>query len=545
MTERGKSYEGNPPPRVGGAGATASDTRRVALVIGNAAYPQAPLKNPRNDAEAFAAKLKAVNPAFDVTLALDVGRDGMEDALERFEAKLGACETALLFFAGHGLQVKGINYLMPVDADIRQETHLKRRAVSLNEVLEIMGRRVRSSSLVFLDACRDNPFARSLLSGLPDDERGRFLTRSGLAEVRAGAGSFVAFATAPDNVALDGSGANSPFTAALVKHMEAPNASINDVMIAVRKDVLKATGGRQEPWDQSSLRERFSFHNVIELAPFISPPPIKAPEPQLSETAIFEKAALEHWDAVKGTGDPERLRAFIADYGTSRMGPLAREAVQKLATAAWRTVQRRNEAELTKFIADFAGTKEVAEARAVLAKLQAEHEAAAVRRERAALRGRPTSGKIFISYRRDDVPGDARGIREALVLEFGKNAVFMDVDDLLAGQRFDEELQKALAECQVLIAVMGPRWMELLTARAQSGERDYVREENRRSTEAKSYSRSRARRARRSDGAAATRRPIARGHPRPAAASKAGCGARALRARYGGTRVRHQARAPG
>lgn len=87
------------------------------------------------------------------------------------------------------------------------------------------------------------------------------------------------------------------------------------------------------------------------------------------------------------------------------------------------------------------------------------------------------AGKIFINYRRDDVPGDARGIREALVSEFGKDAVFMDVDNLLAGQRFDKELEQALAQCQVLIAVMGPRWMELLTARAQSGERDYVREE--------------------------------------------------------------------
>ena len=87
------------------------------------------------------------------------------------------------------------------------------------------------------------------------------------------------------------------------------------------------------------------------------------------------------------------------------------------------------------------------------------------------------AGKIFINYRRDDVPGDARGIREALVAEFGKTTVFMDVDNLLAGQRFDKELEKALAQCDSLIAVMGPRWMELLSARAQSGERDYVREE--------------------------------------------------------------------
>src|SRR5688572_15438499 len=101
MGERGSSYEGSPPQRV----PDKIGERRVALVIGNAAYPMAPLKNPRNDAEAFSAKLKTVHPAFDVTLALDVGRDAMEDALEAFEAKLANCDTALLFFAGHGLQV--------------------------------------------------------------------------------------------------------------------------------------------------------------------------------------------------------------------------------------------------------------------------------------------------------------------------------------------------------------------------------------------------------------------------------------------------------
>ena len=155
-------------------------------------------------------KLRTLHPAFDVTVALDAGRDAMENALYAFEDKLADCDTALLFFAGHGLQVKGLNYLMPVDADVRQETHLQRRAFSLNEVLAIMGRRVRTSSLVILDACRDNPFARSLVVGLSDEERGRFMVRSGLAEVRAATGAFVAFATAPDNVAFDGTGTNSP-----------------------------------------------------------------------------------------------------------------------------------------------------------------------------------------------------------------------------------------------------------------------------------------------------------------------------------------------
>lgn len=377
MAERGTSYEGSPPTSSAGK----AGEHRVALVIGNSAYPTAPLKNPRNDAEAFSEKLMAVYPAFDVTVALDVGRDAMEDALERFEAKLGNCDTALLFFAGHGLQVKGTNFLMPVDADIRQEIHLRRRAFSLNEVLDIMGRRVRQSSLVFLDACRDNPFARSLLAGLPDDERGRFLTRSGLAEVRAGAGSFVAFATAPDNVALDGAGQNSPFTSALLKHMEAPGASINDVMIAVRRDVLKVTGGRQEPWDQSSLRTRFCFHNVearvtpeekLEPASQVQAEPQSAPAPEFSDVAIFEKAAMKHWEAVEATTDPKRLHEFLAEYGTSRMGKLAREALQRLATARWRKLNKRDGTALVGFIADYAGTKEIAEAADALVKCEAQ-----------------------------------------------------------------------------------------------------------------------------------------------------------------------------
>lgn len=383
MSDRGIPYEGLAPPSVTSTGTE----RRVALVIGNSAYPSSPLRNPRNDAEALAAKLRALAPTFEVTLALDVGRDRMEDALELFESQLGACDTALLFFAGHGLQVKGVNYLMPVDADIRQEIHLKRRAISLNEILDIMGRRVRKSSLVFLDACRDNPFARSLLSSLPDEERARTVTRSGLAEVRAGTGSFVAFATAPDNVAMDGHGANSPFTEALLQHIATPGASINDVMIAVRRDVLKATGGRQEPWDQSSLRDRFCFQSAVLEIPATalttSPQPVVSPsiETTFSEAAVFERAAIEHWDNIKGTSEPAVLLEFLADYGTSRMGKLARDALQKLATLRWKRINKHDEIVLSAFIADFPDTKEIADAGAARANIVAAREAEALKVE--------------------------------------------------------------------------------------------------------------------------------------------------------------------
>ena len=231
--------------------------RRVALVIGNGAYASAPkLRNPVNDAGQMAAVLGGLG--FSVIQGTDLSRDAMEDRLAEFEAAIAGADAALLFFAGHGLQVSGHNYLTPVDADIRQEVHLKRRAFRIDEVLDIMVRRARSS-LVFLDACRDNPFARSLLSGMSAGEQGRFLARSGLAEIKASKGAFIAFATAPDNVASDGTGDNSPFTEGLLAHIETPNDSISDLMIKVRLHVLKASNGKQEPWDQSSLRERFHW----------------------------------------------------------------------------------------------------------------------------------------------------------------------------------------------------------------------------------------------------------------------------------------------
>lgn len=334
--------------------------RRVALVIGNSAYHTGPLKNPRNDAEAVAAKLQdsgSVNPPFHVTVALDVGRDAMARALEEFEDNLGSADAALLYFAGHGLQVKGVNFMMPVDADIRQETHLRFRAFSLNDVLEIMGRRVRKSSLVFLDACRDNPFARSLLSNLGDEERGRFLVRSGLAEVRVSTGSYVAFATAPDNVAFDGKTRNSPFTEGLLRHMGKPNVSINELMIAVRRDVLEATGGKQEPWDQSSLREVFCFNEAAivperreVVAPVIDVPAQANP---FSEALLLEKAAIEHWEMVKGTKSPDRLQKFINDYGASRMAPLARDALKSLSSEAWKKVNKRDKRAVAEFVKSY------------------------------------------------------------------------------------------------------------------------------------------------------------------------------------------------
>jgi uncharacterized caspase-like protein len=256
--------------------------KRVALVIGNGAYVNAPkLENPRNDAEAMSSVLKRLG--FDVLPCFDLERDRFEDQLGSFEEQITGADAALIFYAGHGLQVKGQNYLIPVDGEIRQEVHLKRRTFSLSEILDIMVGRARTS-LVFLDACRDNPFSRSLLSSMSPQEKGRYLVRSGLAEVTASRGSFIAFATAPDNVASDGKGANSPFTTAILAHVETPDISVSDMMIEVRKQVLKETGGKQEPWDQSSLCERFCFRPLGK----IRKPRREPPKPPPADPVIVD-----------------------------------------------------------------------------------------------------------------------------------------------------------------------------------------------------------------------------------------------------------------
>lgn len=372
----------------------AGDGKRVALVIGNGAYTAAPpLWNPRNDANAVAARLGQLG--FEVIPGLDLGRDAMEDKLGAFEEAISGVSAAMLFYAGHGLQVKGHNYLVPVDAEIRQEIQLKRRAFSLDEVLDIMARRARAS-LVFLDACRDNPFSRSLLAGMTEDERGRYLVRSGLAEVKASQGSFVAFATAPDNVALDGSGSNSPFTQALLTHIETPDVSVSDMMISVRNDVLRATGGRQEPWDQSSLRERFCFMvggGKVKVVPPLAPEqsaPVDSrtvehtywvniqdsSDPNVFEVFLtklpdgdFAGLAKVRAEArIKACGDIAVLERLLRDHPDSERVPLARDRRDELA---WNAIKAsRDAADIEAFIARWAGSRFEAPARARLEALR-------------------------------------------------------------------------------------------------------------------------------------------------------------------------------
>jgi uncharacterized caspase-like protein len=230
--------------------------KRVALIIGNSAYTHAPaLPNPANDAKAVAEKLQALD--FHVSLALDTTKADTDKVMREFADALDGADVAIFFYAGHGLQVSGQNYLVPIDAKLAKERDLEFEAVRLDFVLKQMelGREDKTN-IVFLDACRDNPLSRSLARSMG--------TRSasigkGLAQVDAGVGTFISYSTQPGNVALDGTGANSPFTAALVNRMAEPGKNLTAVMIDVRKDVIAATMGEQVPWDHSSLTGDFYF----------------------------------------------------------------------------------------------------------------------------------------------------------------------------------------------------------------------------------------------------------------------------------------------
>lgn len=266
--------------------AAARAETRIALVVGNSAYVHAPrLQNPRNDAIALIDKLRGLG--FEVIDGLDLDRVAFGEKLKEFGERSAAAEVALFYYAGHGIQVDGQNYLVPVEAQVRSEFEVSIELYSLGTVLRQMERGSRTN-IVFLDACRDNPFRDSLAAS----SRSAIALSKGLGEVRAARSTYIAFATEPDKVALDGAGQNSPFTEALLKHIDTPGASIQDMMIKVRRDVAAATNGRQTPWDSSSLMESFSFAPAAAAATAPTAAPAEAPQQQLALSTRATRPAV-------------------------------------------------------------------------------------------------------------------------------------------------------------------------------------------------------------------------------------------------------------
>jgi uncharacterized caspase-like protein len=247
---------------------------RIALVLGNSKYQAAPaLDNPSNDAADVAQALRAIG--FEVIEERDGTRDAMAGAMRDFAQRIRTADIALFFYAGHGLQMRGENYLIPVDAKIEDEADVRFSAINLHDLQQEMEGPNRAN-IIILDACRSNPFEEKLT-------RGRGSATRGLQRLEAsGVGSLIVFSTQPDNVALDGSGRNSPFTSALLKHIGAPGLEVRQMISRVRGDVLQATNQTQVPWDNSSLV------GDVYLA---SPPAAAAPAAPVAAQAAPAQAA--------------------------------------------------------------------------------------------------------------------------------------------------------------------------------------------------------------------------------------------------------------
>ncbi|WP_333869310.1 MULTISPECIES: caspase family protein [Leisingera] len=278
---------------------------RLALVIGNSAYGSVqPLDNPGRDARLMAETLERLG--FDVTLAVDAPQLEMKRAIARFGRKLrgaGQDATGLFYYAGHGVQSFGSNYLLPVDVALSDAADLDLMAVEAQSVLRQMASARNRTNIVILDACRNNPF-----KAVAD------LNESGLAEMKAPTGTFLAYATAPGEVALDGEGENSPFTEALAREIVVPGAPVEQVFKQVRRAVLEQSGGGQTPWDTSSLVSDFTF---------------AAAEPEaVMSAAEIEEAQI--WRSVKASRDTMQIMLFLRGYGSGKYADEARALLASL-----------------------------------------------------------------------------------------------------------------------------------------------------------------------------------------------------------------------
>ena len=302
----------------------ASAEKRVALLIGNSAYQYVPrLQNPVNDVADMRAKLDTLG--FQIFGGADLDRSKMIGALTSFGRAAENADVALVFYAGHGVQVNGQNYLVPVDANVEFEAELDIALVPFSIVMQQLARGSRIN-IALLDACRDNPFAQNLSRSMGTRAVGAL--GRGLSRLRSTAGTFVAYATEPDNVAQDGTGRNSPFTSALLKNMDRPGLSLSDMMIEVRNDVIQSTNGKQVPWDTSSLTGRFYFK--IEGTVTVTPErPAPAPPNSATDRTAVELAV---WNAIQNSSDPAAFEKFLKDFPDRAFAIAARDKLPALRT---------------------------------------------------------------------------------------------------------------------------------------------------------------------------------------------------------------------
>jgi hypothetical protein len=280
--------------------------QRVALVIGNSDYAEAPLRNPVNDARAIAAELRQTR--FKVVLLENANLQQMFEAIRDFGDELRSGGVGLFYFAGHGVQIRGRNYLIPVSTQIQREDEVVYRSIDAGQVLQKMETAGNRVNLVILDACRNNPFARTFRS-MP----------AGLAVMEAPVNTLVAFATAPGAVASDGTGKHGLYTEHLLKNITVEGLRVEDMFKRVRMGVRQDSSGRQTPWENTSLEVEFFFRP---LASQLAPEPIAPGNPLAVELAF--------WDSIKTSGQWADFDAYLRKFPGGQFSELARNRLTVL-----------------------------------------------------------------------------------------------------------------------------------------------------------------------------------------------------------------------
>jgi len=287
-----------------------SEEPRIALVIGNSAYRESPLRNPVNDVRAMAQRFKELG--FTVLVHENATKRTMEAAIIDFGRRLAEGGVGAFYYAGHGLQVRGRNYLVPVDADIEDEASTRVAAVDVELLLEQMAEAKNRVNIVILDACRNNPFERRMRGG-----------SRGLAAVDAARGTLVAYATAPGSVAADGDGKNGLYTEELLAALREPDLKIEEVFKRVRINVARRSKGAQTPWESSSLTGDL----VVNVTVNVTTAAVSAPSAAPDREGLF-------WMSIKDSADPAAFEAYLRQYPQGTFAALARQRLASVSQPA-------------------------------------------------------------------------------------------------------------------------------------------------------------------------------------------------------------------
>lgn len=338
--------------------------QRIALVIGNAAYTDGPLKNPVNDARAMDQKLASLG--FRVQRIENLKRTQIGRAITAFANTVRAGDDVVVFYAGHGVQVKGINYMPAVDADIQSEEDVPLNSLNLNSLMERLDEAKAGLKILFLDACRNNPYARSFRSG----DRG--LARVGAAP----SGTLIHFATRPGSVAADGGGANGLYTSELLRHMDSPNVPIEVMLKRVSAAVETASKGAQEPWTEGSIRGEFYFRGTgagagIQIASV-------NPEPTLPTTMAIatDDPDTVLWTAVGQSNNAADYKAYLMRYPNGRYSILAQsrldqiDATEQEERKLWQIAENGNKTQVDAYMNSYPAGRYISIARERLVALR-------------------------------------------------------------------------------------------------------------------------------------------------------------------------------